>query len=269
VRVHHLNCGTMCPWAVGELVCHCLLAESRHGLVLVETGFGAGDIAHPRRLGRAVRTLARPRLDPSETALAQVTALGFAARDVRHIVLTHLDPDHAGGLGDFPEAEVHLMEDELRAASGGRDPLARPRYRRAQWAHGPHWSPHRESGERWFGFECVQAVAGDDDILLVPLRGHSRGHAGVAVRSDRGWLLHAGDAYFFADELTDDSRPWTLEWFQRVTAVDSQARRANQRRLRALVNEHGNEVRVFCAHDASELRAAAADRDNQPLQAVR
>src|SRR5262245_48343231 len=74
VRVHHLNCGTMCPWAVGELCCHCLLCETRWGLVLVETGFGSGDIAQPQRLGRAVKTLARAHLDRSETALARIEA---------------------------------------------------------------------------------------------------------------------------------------------------------------------------------------------------
>jgi glyoxylase-like metal-dependent hydrolase (beta-lactamase superfamily II) len=36
----------------------------------------------------------------------QVQRLGFDPRDVRHIVLTHLDFDHAGGLDDFPHATV-------------------------------------------------------------------------------------------------------------------------------------------------------------------
>jgi glyoxylase-like metal-dependent hydrolase (beta-lactamase superfamily II) len=263
----------MCPWAVGELCCHCLLCETRGGLVLVETGFGSGDIAQPRRLGRAVKTLARARLDRLETALARIEALGFSARDVRHVVLTHLDPDHAGGLGDFPDAEIHVMEDELRAAVGREDLLARPRYRSAQWAHGPRWVPHRERGERWFGFDSVQAIAGDDEILLVPLRGHSRGHAGVAVRSDRGWLLHAGDAYFFRDEMGEPPRrPWALELFQRVIAVDSEARRVNQQRLRTLLRHHRDELRVFCAHDAVELRelaeCARVGEFRRPLQEV-
>ena len=53
----------------------------------------------------------------------QVEALGYSARDVRHIVVTHLDPDHAGGLSDFPDAEVHIFRAEHKAAmerrSGG------------------------------------------------------------------------------------------------------------------------------------------------------
>ncbi len=36
--MHHLNCGTMCPWAVGELVCHCLLAEIPTKVILDKFG---------------------------------------------------------------------------------------------------------------------------------------------------------------------------------------------------------------------------------------
>ena len=47
-------------------------------------------------------------------------------------------------------------------------------------AHGPLWTEHGAGGEAWFGFTAVRAVG--DDVLLVPLRGHTRGHCAVAVR---------------------------------------------------------------------------------------
>jgi glyoxylase-like metal-dependent hydrolase (beta-lactamase superfamily II) len=90
---------------------------------------------------------------------------------------------------------------------------------------------------------------------MVPLHGHSRGHAAIAVDSDDGWLLHCGDAYFFHGEM-DPSRPHCpigLRAFQRSAAIDDQKRRWNQRRLRALVREHAHEVKVFSAHDPAEL----------------
>ena len=61
MRIHHLNCGTDCPLGgalfdgrsvgpLGRLVCHCLLIETdAHGLVLVDTGYGLRDVAHPHR----------------------------------------------------------------------------------------------------------------------------------------------------------------------------------------------------------------------------
>ena len=101
----------------------------------------------------------------------------------------------------------------------------------------------------------MRALADDEpDVLLVPLHGHTRGHAAVAVRKSDGWLLHCGDAYFHPDEMTEKKRaPFGLELFQKFIAVDDVARRANQERLRELKTSHGD-VRLFCAHSKHELQ---------------
>lgn len=277
MKVRHLNCATMEPlggaWAVGlappgeapRMVAHCLLIETpSDGLVLVDSGFGLADIAEPgRRIGRALRLLARPRLAESETAIRQVQALGYRSSDVRHVVLTHLDVDHAGGLSDFPDATVHIYRPELEAALNARG-LDKQRYRAAQWDHGPTWRPYDVSGERWKGFECVRRLTGlPPEILLVPVTGHSRGHAAVAVGTADGWLLHCGDAYFHYGEMENHPRcPRMLSLFQEIVQVDKQDRLANQDRLRELAQSAriGDErVRVFsahCAHELLELRGA-------------
>jgi glyoxylase-like metal-dependent hydrolase (beta-lactamase superfamily II) len=256
MRVHHLNCATMCPPFVGKMVCHVLAIESGDGLVLVDTGLGTPDVATPKeRLGGSFVRLTRPACDPSETALAQLAALGFTARDVRHIVVTHLDLDHAGGLSDFPEATVHVSAAEHDAAMTRRSGNERRRYRPMHWAHGPKWSLHEAGGETWHGFAGVRALDGlPPEILRVPLLGHTRGHHGIAVDPGDGWMLHAGDAYFFHGELEPTRRcPLPLRAFQRLVAIDDSARLANQRRLRALAADAAARVRVFCAHDPEEL----------------
>ncbi|MCA9557909.1 MAG: MBL fold metallo-hydrolase [Myxococcales bacterium] len=271
MRVHHLNCATLCPrfsrWLFRgapphhhHMVCHCLLIETDEGLVLVDTGFGTDDIAHPRRrLGAMMHFVLAPDFDPRETAVAQIEALGFRADDVRHIVVTHLDLDHAGGLGDFPNATVHLLRDEHTAAFDGTWFERTVRYHHEQWAHGPVWKLYAEAGERWFGFDAVRGLDGlPPELLLVPLRGHSAGHTGVAVDTGAGWLLHCGDAYFHASEKHDATQcPPGLRAFQTLVQRDAGPRHANQARLRALVAEHGSEVTVFCAHDAAEFEALA------------
>ncbi len=244
-------------FARARMVCHCLAVELPDGLALVDTGLGLADVAEPRgRLGLEFVAIVQPRLDAAQTAARQVERLGFKTRDVRHIVLTHLDVDHAGGLADFPDATVHVLADEHHAATSRRTLVERRRYRPAQWEHGPRWALYRPEGEPWFGFECVRELEGlPPEILLVPLAGHTRGHAGVAVQSDDGWLLHAGDAYFHRFEMDPDARrcPPALDLFQRVLAVDDSARLENQERLRHLAAENAGDVRVFSAHDAVEL----------------
>ncbi|MDP2306275.1 MAG: MBL fold metallo-hydrolase [Pseudomonadota bacterium] len=261
MRVHHLDCATLCTLAprlvVGPghagMVCHVLLVETEAGLVLVDTGLGTADVRDPNtRLGRDFMWMTRPRLDLEQTALRQVERLGFAASDVRHIVLTHLDLDHAGGLADFPRATVHVTLEEHGAAMRPSTFLEKRRYRPIQWAHSPRFEMYQPRGTRWFGFEAVDTLRGlPPELLLVPLFGHTHGHAGVAVQTADGWQLHAGDAYFHRATVEGGAAPLLLRSFERLIAMDNGARVTNQARLHALARS--GEARVFCAHDPVEL----------------
>jgi hypothetical protein len=77
----------------------------------------------------------------------------------------------------------------------------------------------------------------------------------VAVQSDRGWVLNAGDAYFYRRELDADRRRCTpgLRFYQRLMDTHRELRFANQERLRQLKRDHGGELTIFCSHDAKEL----------------
>jgi glyoxylase-like metal-dependent hydrolase (beta-lactamase superfamily II) len=255
MRIHHLNCGTLCPNGArlingegglleqGRVVCHCLLIETDDGLVLLDTGFGTEDTRNPRQLG-PVFAIMRPRAELGETALKQVEGLGFSAGDVKQIVTTHLDPDHSGGLPDFPDAEVHIFGRELDAAMEPRL-RDRPRYLPAHWKHNPKWVRHDGEGDEWFGFGGVR---------ILPDLGSD-----VAIKTGEGWLLHCGDAYFHHDELASPpSCPPGLRLFQNLNNADRRQRLSNQERLRELVARHGEEVRLLCSHDPQELDLAQA-----------
>jgi glyoxylase-like metal-dependent hydrolase (beta-lactamase superfamily II) len=264
-KVHHLNCGTMCPlgaFLLGQrgagrarLVAHCVLLETeRDGLVLIDTGFGTRDVARQTQIGRAFLAVVRPRLDPAETALAQIEALGHRAADVRHVVVTHLDVDHAGGLVDFPHARVHLHAREHAAAMARTRRLERQRYVPAHWSHGPRWEVYSEDGDTWRGLPAITRLRGlDADVGLVPLHGHTRGHSAVIARTGDRWLVHAGDAYFHrAAVARTGSVPFGLAAFERAMQIDPGARRASTAALRQL-REHYADLDMFCAHDPVEL----------------
>ena len=275
MRIHHLNCGTDCPVGgalfdgcstglLGHLVCHCLLIETDgHGLVLVDTGYGLRDVAHPHqrpasRITLPWRLMLNIRLRESETAIRQIEAMGFCPSDVRHVVVTHLDFDHAGGLEDFPNAVIHVMAREYEDATGPHAGMvARNRWRSAQLNDVKNWRRYGASGEPWFGFEAVRNLERlPPELLLVPLPGHTWGHAGGAIRRDDGrWLLHAGDAYFYRGEMREAQRRCTpgLRAYQRLMEVDAVSRMRNQERLRMLSIDHRDKVDVTCAHDPVEL----------------
>lgn len=286
MRVHHLNCISSCPLGGhlmdgrtpsslrrGELCCHCLLIESDHGLVLVDTGFGLRDVADPAsRLSRFFLILLSPDFREEMTAVRQIERLGFSASDVRHIVLTHLDFDHAGGLDDFPDATVHMLQQERDYALSQKTWLDRQRFRPQQWSSRDRWKVYRAgSGERWYGFDCVRDLEGlPPEILLVPLPGHTFGHAGIAVRTERGWKLQAGDAYFYHREM-DPYNPWCtpgLRLYQTIMEKDRRARLVNRERLRRLRHKHGAEIELFCAHDPAEYERLAGHSQKIPAGAM-
>lgn len=243
-------------WDRGLFVCHCLLIEGDDGLVLVESGLGTHDLASPSRLPKAFRILTSPPSD-GPTALQHVKRLGFEAADVRHILLTHLDLDHAGGISDFPNAKVHVFKSEYQVAMAPRR-VDKERYLPAQYAHEVDWQLYEEAaGESWFGFDRVQPLTEmGDDLALVPLTGHSAGHCAVAVRTGQGWLMHCGDGFFHRGDLLDPPKvPLGVRLFQRVVDDNRRLRNKNVARLRELQKTHSSEVNIICSHDPHQLRA--------------
>ena len=102
------------------------------------------------------------------------------------------------------------MQRERDAAQAQRTWLVRQRFRPQQWSSHERWQVYgtRTGGEPWYGSDCVRDLRGlPPEILMVPLPGHTLGHAGVAVRGRDGWLLLAGDAYFHHREMDADA-PW-------------------------------------------------------------
>jgi len=272
MRIHFMNCISSCPLGGalmdgtsaalrGRLTCTCLLVETREQLVLVDTGFGTRDVADPYgRLSKFFLFLLSPEFREEHTALRQIERLGYDPRDVRHIVLSHLDFDHAGGLDDFPHAMVHMLAAEKSYADERPTLLDRMRFRPQQWeVTRANWRTYGKGrGERWLGFEDVCRLDGlPPEILLVPLIGHTYGHAGIAVERQNGWLLYAADAYFYHREM-DAAQPRCtpgLRLYQWMMQKDRRARLANQERLREV--KLGSGIELFCAHDPHEFERLA------------
>jgi glyoxylase-like metal-dependent hydrolase (beta-lactamase superfamily II) len=277
MRVHHLNCISGCPLGGilmdgftleslrGRVASHCLLIEAPDSLVLVDTGYGLRDVRDPRgRLAAFFLALMRPELREEMTAVRQIEALGFDPGDVRHIVLSHLDFDHAGGLDDFPHATVHLLESEVRSASARRTPLDKARYRPQQWHSRDRWRTYASAeGDTWRGLTRVRQLSGlPPELLMVPLLGHTLGHAGVVIEGATSvsarervdtTMFYAADAYFYHAEM--DSRPHCtpgLALYQTMMEKDRQLRLQSQDNLRALRRQAGSALTLFCAHDVAE-----------------
>ena len=217
----------------------------------MDCGLGTREADDPRRVPAPVRFELRPAFSHHETAVARIQALGCDPQDVRHIVFTHLDLDHASGLSDFPWATAHAMADERRHALSTRALPERLRYARRPLTGHTRWQLHGPGTGQLAELEGVRFLSAfDDEVALVPLPGHSRAHCGVAVRHGDGWLLHAGDSYLHRDELDTQAAPGL---HQLVVEADRHARRATVERLRHVTRHHADTMQVFCSHDRREF----------------
>ncbi|MBT3150187.1 MBL fold metallo-hydrolase [Streptomyces sp. CHD11] len=260
MKVHHLNCGTMRPWRTPDgLVCHVLLVETDDALVLVDSGIGLQDAADPAGRFGPARFCVRPAFDTSESAIRQVAALGYDPHEVRHIVLTHFDADHTGGLSDFPWAEVHLTATENQASLHPRGVVERGRYLPSHRAHDPRIVPHTPGrGEPWRGFphatELADVAAG---IVMISLPGHTRGHAAVAVDAGTHWVLHVGDSFYHRGQIDGTGRaPKSLTAMERLMASDRSGVRGNHRRLSRLWADDPADLLLVNSHDPVLLHRA-------------
>lgn len=256
MKVHHLNCGTMdSPGA--PTICHVLLVETEGGLVLVDSGYGLADCADHGRIG-PTRHVLRPRFDPEETAARQVERLGFRRADVRHIVTTHFDFDHIGGIADFPDAQIHVTSAELDGAVRSPSRQERFRFRPAQWAHGPKLVEHKPDGEKWRGFAAAKELDEiSQGIVLVSLPGHTRGHACVAVDAGHRWVLHCGDSFYYRGTVDGTTAvPAVVRFTEPVMALDRKRVQQNHARLAELYARREPDLFIVSAHDPTLLADA-------------
>ncbi len=255
--IHHLNCGTLkASFIQVDSIVYCLLIETSSGLVLVDTGFGSQDYSAPSlKMRFFLHYMGVPR-NPDETALFQVKALGYDAKDVRHIIQTHLHVDHAGGLGDFPWANVHLLKTEYLAAMKPKGAMEFA-YVQTQWAHDPKWVFHEKPIVDWLGFEAIPVLETPEaDFLLIPLPGHTRGHCGVAIGKPGKWLLHCGDAASPFHRDTDlHNRGESAHHLNFLSAGFTHWAIGNHvPRLRGLLRDHGDKVQAISSHDIFSFR---------------
>jgi len=196
--------------------------------VLVDTGFPPGIV----ELSRAP-DFRGPRVTKEDLIVNQLARLGVKPDDVRYVVATHYDGDHAGSLDSFPNAEIVVQRAHDEAARSGLERFARIR---------GHWdSPNVH----------LRRVDGDVELLpgieLIESGGHVPGHQSVLVRlPETGPVLLAIDAISHA---LGDETPET-----RTAAphdMDPIGLRASTRKLVDLAGREGVTLIVY-GHDGQQ-----------------
>ncbi len=253
-RLRHYACGSTThdlgamfrgePHAVREFPSGVFLHEGADGRrVLFDTGYATGEWRTGWR-GAAYRQLLPPRVVDADDVAARLRADGVDPASVTHVVLSHLHPDHVGGVRRFPDATFVLTEGMVRT-------LEHPRLRSGVLPGLlPEWFPsasRRTLAPSSFRDTDVRGVVvravdlfDDGTYLVVDLPGHADGHIGALVD---GSVLLAGDAAWGADLLDAAERMRPLP---RVVQHDA----AGYVRTAALLTRlDAAGIRIVCSHD--------------------
>ena len=230
--------------------------ETSKGLVLIDTGFGTQDYHQATQKMRFFLTWMGVPCDLNETAIQQIKGLGFQPTEVQDIIQTHLHIDHAGGIGDFPWAKIHVYQKEHQAIQHPKG-LMEFAYVQQHWAHGPNWVIHDGPEVDWYGLKGIPVLeTAEADFLLIPLPGHTRGHCGVAIGKPGDWLLHCGDAASPFHPGSDLHQRGQEAYALKIlpNRLANQILGGHMPRLRSLLDQYGDEIRVISAHDIYSFR---------------
>jgi glyoxylase-like metal-dependent hydrolase (beta-lactamase superfamily II) len=133
--------------------------------------------------------------------------IGVEAKEVEHVILSHMHYDHVGNLDLFPKAAFHIQDEEMAYVTG-----------RAM--------THKPLRHSFVLSEVVQMVTavygdrvvfhdGDEEIFpgisVHHIPGHTRGLQSVKVHTSRGWVVLASDAAHYYESITDGTSFQTHE----------------------------------------------------------
>lgn len=216
--------------------------------VLFDTGYATGKW-RTGWAGAAYRRLLPPKVRPADDIALQLIEDGVDPASVTHVILSHLHPDHIGGIERFPDATFVLTSGHQRALDGGR--------LRAGILTGllPSWFPDARrivlDDEAFLETEVAgvrMAAAdlwGDGSYLILDLPGHADGHVGALVD---GRVLLAGDAAWGSDLLDAHS---DLRMLPRAVQHDYPAYRRTAALLQQLADAG---IRIVCSHDRPDTK---------------
>ncbi len=233
---------------MGSAIGHCLLIQENEKLILIDAGIGLLESKEPeKRLGKELIEVTGFEFEENLTAIRQIEKLGLNSNNVENIICSHLDPDHIGGLADFPKAKVHVSKEEYESFKSGNE-----RYLQQQLSHNPDLELYETDDAEWFGLSARKVnLNTQTEVFLIPLFGHTLGHCGIAIKTNNKWTFYVGDAYYLRAELEDKNHP--VDQLATIRAFDNQLRLESLETVRGVIRKYGNQMEYFGYHDPTEF----------------
>lgn len=186
------------------------LIETANGRILYDVGCDYEKIANPQLRQRYYDpdtfAFGAPDMSEEQRLPNHLARFGLTALDIDVVFLGHLHFDHAGGLCDVKQCEIHVQAEELQAAGTGIDPA----YFQDDFAENYRFKIHRGEYDLAPG---VRAIA---------TPGHTAGHMSMWIELRHGApVMLCGDAADLQENLKDEIAPGICWQEQTTRAIES------------------------------------------------
>jgi glyoxylase-like metal-dependent hydrolase (beta-lactamase superfamily II) len=237
--------------------------EHERGLILFDTGMDPAVATDPEYWPDPITRwfvdhIFRFDITPDDGLGAKLEAAGHQPSDVTMAILSHLHFDHAGGVGEIPDAELLVAPEAwnqmVHSAYPHREYVPRHRI----LLPGSNWKlidfePTEDPALAPFTEACD--VFGDGSLTILPTPGHMDGSVSLLIRrADAPPILLIGDLSYAEELLLADKVPAT---------GDKTALRESFAKVRAL-KAHTPELVIVASHDTTAADKLAAARSTAP-----
>ena len=197
--------------------------------------------AQIRSLGsRALYMVNQGKLEKGQAVDEQLMEMGIRQADLDYVLLSHLDCDHANGIGLVKDAKHILVSKDELEGSRKPDRKSRIRYQSKWWAdcglEGFDWND--EEGPFLRAFDLF----GDGSVKKIAIPGHSDGLCAVKIKNEEGkYVLLVGDGGYAPKS-----------WNEMILPGVSTDKAAQRKSLAWIREESMNEncIAVLANHDA-------------------
>lgn len=180
-----------------------LIVHPQRGLILIDTGI------HPDfntqatgNFGCLIGTLIKVKTDNGMDVISQIKSIGLNAKNIKHIVMTHLHPDHTSGLPQFKnnaECLVYIDIDEYHAARSYfglfRGYLTK-HLKGLTIQHFEYPLTHKP-------LEQAADLFGDESVFIIKTSGHTTGHISILLNLKGEPVLLTADAAHRHENLAE------------------------------------------------------------------
>lgn len=179
-----------------------LIEHETHGYILVDTGYSQR-IFENGIMSKLYHQLNPTKVDENQSIVNQLKSDNIEIENIKTIILTHLHPDHIGGVYDFPHASLIMSKEsqELIKNAKVKDLVFKNQISDKVNHQIIAKSLNQDSPlEEFKGIDLL----GDQSIWLLSLEGHAYGQLGVFLPEEK--LFYVADAIWGSEYLDFDMR---------------------------------------------------------------